>query len=197
MVPYGTGTVSANGTQIVPNADPAHPGHLFGLVHFDWHGPMPPPPLGPNPGPDDDCPGGCPPDHGNGPQAGDPVDLASGLQIVRAVDIAINGPRGSITINRIYRTLSNNPGPFGVGTGHDYYSYQLGTLGFLQGQGLITLITPDGNQYPFIQQPDGTFTNSKIPSFRGAAITNASSGIYQLRFRDGKSLKFQAPPTAP
>ena len=43
MVPYGTGTVSSDGTQIVPDADPAHPGHLYGLVHFDWHGPMPPP----------------------------------------------------------------------------------------------------------------------------------------------------------
>ena len=42
MVPYGTGSVSSNGMQIVPDADPAHPGHLYGLIHFDWHGPMPP-----------------------------------------------------------------------------------------------------------------------------------------------------------
>ncbi len=51
MVPYGTGAVSADGTQIVPDSDPAHPGHLFGLVHFDWHGPMPPPPPQGNPAP--------------------------------------------------------------------------------------------------------------------------------------------------
>ncbi len=31
MVPYGTGTVSSDGTQIVPDADPAHPGHLYRL----------------------------------------------------------------------------------------------------------------------------------------------------------------------
>ena len=29
---------------IVPDPDPAFPGHGYGLVHFDWHGPMPPPP---------------------------------------------------------------------------------------------------------------------------------------------------------
>ncbi|MFQ5699677.1 MAG: PKD domain-containing protein, partial [Myxococcota bacterium] len=39
MVQYGTGRVSADGRQIVPDLDPANPGHRFGLVHFDWHGP--------------------------------------------------------------------------------------------------------------------------------------------------------------
>ena len=43
MVPYGSAIVSNDGTQIVPNPDPAHPGHNYGLVHFDWHGPSAPP----------------------------------------------------------------------------------------------------------------------------------------------------------
>ncbi len=43
MIPYGTGVVSANGTQIVPDLDPAFPGKRYGIVNFDWHGPMPPP----------------------------------------------------------------------------------------------------------------------------------------------------------
>jgi RHS repeat-associated protein len=51
MVPYGTGAVSADATQIVPDPDPAHPGHLYGLIHFDWHGPMPAPAPQNNPGP--------------------------------------------------------------------------------------------------------------------------------------------------
>ena len=41
MVPYGTATVSADGTQVVPDPDSMHPGHLYGLMHFDWHGVMP------------------------------------------------------------------------------------------------------------------------------------------------------------
>ena len=53
MVPYGTGTVSADGTQVIPDPDPAHAGHRYGIVHFDWHGQMPPapPPNQQNPGP--------------------------------------------------------------------------------------------------------------------------------------------------
>src|SRR5436309_3116420 len=43
MIPYGTGTVSGDGTQIVPDPDPSNVGHRYGIVHFDWHGPMPPP----------------------------------------------------------------------------------------------------------------------------------------------------------
>lgn len=38
MVIYGTGVVSEDGTQIIPDFDPANPGKRFGLVHFDWHG---------------------------------------------------------------------------------------------------------------------------------------------------------------
>ena len=41
MVVYGTGTVAEDGSQIVPDPDPANPGRRYGLVHFDWHGPRP------------------------------------------------------------------------------------------------------------------------------------------------------------
>src|SRR5262249_35846774 len=44
MVQYGTGIISDDGMQVIPNPDPAHPGHDYGLVHFDWHGPSAPPP---------------------------------------------------------------------------------------------------------------------------------------------------------
>jgi len=78
MVPYGTGAVSADATQIVPDPDPAHPGHLYGLLHFDWHGPMPPPPNQPNPPPPDNGGG----DGGGGtdtpPGGGDPPGGTSG-----------------------------------------------------------------------------------------------------------------------
>ncbi len=215
MVPYGTGAVSADGTQIVPDADPAHPGHLYGLVHFDWHGPMPGPSPGSGPGPGPDCsssccapsPGGDPtsdgggppgspggPDSPAGPQTGDPVDLASGLQIVRAMDIAIRGPRGSILINRVYRTLSTNQGPFGIGSGYNY-GYQLGTAGYVRGQGMINLVVPNGNQYPFSVQPNGTLTNSTTPAYSDVVITSPAANMYNLRFKNGITLQFQSPPT--
>jgi len=109
MVNYGTGTVSADGTQIFPDLDPSFPGHAYGIVHFDWHFPLPSQRRIVNPSPDP-----------NVPKAGDPVDPASGLLVVTKSDIAFGGERGQITITRTYRGLSADPGPFGIGTNHNY-----------------------------------------------------------------------------
>lgn len=175
MVPYGTGTVSSDGTVFVPNADPANPGHNYGLVHFDWHGPTAGnPPNGVNPS--TQCP--C-------PTAGKPVDLSSGIEVVRATDITLNGSRGSISLERTYRTLTTNPGPFGIGTGHNY-GYELYAT-----SAQILLAMPDGNQVPFAAQSNGTWTNSSIPMLLGAVISNPSSGTFNLRWKDGTVFVFQ------
>ena len=191
MVPYGTGTVSSDGTQIVPDPDPAHPGHLYGLIHFDWHGPMPPPPPTMNPGPTPCDPTVTCCNSAPCPTAASPIDLSSGVDIIRATDIAIDGPLGSISIDRVMRTLSTTPGPFGIGTNFSYGFYLL-TFAFVTGQGPITLVMPDGNQFSFSLQPDGTLTNITIPSLRGAVITIPSSGVYNLRWKNGIVYQFQA-----
>ncbi|HUB81307.1 MAG TPA: RHS repeat-associated core domain-containing protein [Bryobacteraceae bacterium] len=239
MVPYGTGAVSSNATQIAPDADPAHPGHLYGLMHFDWHGPMPPPPPVTNPGPPGNGPGPCgaggapgggdgaggcgtplPPAPPPGPfcplrgstatipgstfdvpkllagardgmsgqetaQAGDPVDLSSGIQVITNTDIAFAGSRGSIALVRTYRSLTSNPGPFGIGTGHNY-SLQLNVTDYVRnGSGIIYMVWPDGNQFPFSLTGPGTFVNSSVPAFAGAVFSNPSTGVYSLRYRNG------------
>jgi hypothetical protein len=102
MVPYGTGTVSPDGTAVIPDLDPARPGKRSGLVHFDWHGPMPPPPSAAG-----GCRQGCCPPGGSGggggpcpgccPFAGMPVNLSFGEETLTETDIAINSPRGAIT----------------------------------------------------------------------------------------------------
>ena len=53
MVPYGMATVSSDGTAIIPNIDTSTGSaqHRFGIVNFDWHGPMAPPPPTVNPAP--------------------------------------------------------------------------------------------------------------------------------------------------
>lgn len=251
MVKYGTGTVSNDGTQIVPDFDPAHPNHRFGLVHFDWHGPQSQPGNQSNPAPpgggtsagnppgggtaaggntspptvqpasgDDGC-NSCPCDPSQqtllvapasietenlaqagladtdpGAEAGDPVDLFSGIQVIRDTDISISSPRGAISIVRTYRSLTNNPGPFGIGTNHNY-GYQLGVFGFLQGQGMINLVTPDGNQFPFNQQSNGALANTTIPAVAGAVLSNPSSGVYNLRWKNGTVYQFQPSPQGP
>jgi len=194
LVKYGTGTVSADASEIVPDPDPAHPGHRFGISHFDWHGPMAPAPNANNP---------CP----NGPSffqkilsffghsspcasGGDPVDLASGLLNFTKTDIAFGSSRGQVSIQRTYRTLSGAPGPFGVGTNHNY-GYLLDVSNLLRGTGkFVTLVMPDGNQFQFVQQGTSTFVNSTIPDLLGAVITSPSSGGFNLRWRNGSSWSF-------
>jgi len=179
MVPYGTGTVSNDGTEFIADADPAHPGHGYGLVHFDWHGPSTNGQNGINPG-GDTC--NC--------TVGGPVDLSSGIVTYTTTDLQIGGGRGSIAINRYYRTLTTNPGPFGIGTSNDY-SYALNTYAYINGGATITLVMPDGNQFPMSQISDGTFVNGDIPTLRSAVLTaNGPSGPYTIRWPNGTVYQF-------
>ncbi len=201
MVPYGTGTVSADGTQVVPDMDPSHPGHRYGLVHFDWHGQMPPPPNQSNPAPSScmpnqscvpPCPGQCPASDatlGQPPNGGEPVDLSSGLQIVGVTDFSLAGTRGSISIQRVYRSLTTTDGPFGIGT-EMQYGWELST-GSPASAMAISLISPDGNQYLFSRQTNGTLTNSSVPSLQGVVMTTSASQA-TLRYPDGTVYQFQA-----
>jgi len=178
MVPYGTGTVANDGSNVIPDLDPAHPGKRYGLVHFDWHGQMPPPGPNVNPSPDGPC----------GPQEGKPVDISSGVEVITQTDIAIKGGRGSISIERTYRSLSTVGGPFGVGTSHNY-DYRLDTTQ-PQNSATLNLIMPDGNRFAFVRQANGTLINSTVPSLRGAVITTAPDATATLRWKDGVVYQF-------
>ncbi len=178
MVPYGTGTVSNDGTEFIADPDPNHPGHAYGLVHFDWHGPATAPPNTVNPGPK------------GSPQEGDPVDLASGLLNFTHTDIEIGGHRGGLRIDRVYRSVSTSSGPFGLGGSHNY-AYQLNTFPLLQDQGYVGLVMPDGNQYNMQQTPNGTYINSVIPELRGAVISGSTAaGAFTLTWVDGTVYNF-------
>jgi RHS repeat-associated protein len=187
MVNYGTGTVTGDGTQVLPDFDPANQGHRYGISHFDWHFFLPTAQNQTNPSPDPKT-----------PPTGDPVDPASGLLVVTKTDMAFGGARGQLAITRTFRGISVNPGPFGIGTNHNY-GIMLDTTNEASGQ--LTLIMPDGNQYPFVAQGDGTFVNSKIPSVRGAVVSNLTCASTQIGFgcgatltwKNGTTYKFQAP----
>ena len=129
---------------------------------------------------------GAPPG-GRFPEVGHPIDLASGIELITTTDIAINGSRGDISIARTYRTLSSAPGPFGIGTNHNY-GYLLNTNNL--GGTVISLIMPDGNQLPFTRQADGTLINSTIPMLRGVVLTTPSSDRADLRWKDGTTFRF-------
>ena len=104
--------------------------------------------------------------------------------MIRATDIAINGPLGKLSIDRTLRTMSTTPGPFGIGSGFNY-GYQLIT------EGVLTLVMPDGNQFPFNIPMNGGFTNNTVPAFAGAVLTG-SLGSYSIRWKDGTVYRFPA-----
>lgn len=178
MVPYGTGTVANDGSQVIPDFDPSRPGKRFGLVHFDWHGQMPPPGPEVNPSSEGPC----------GPQQGKPVDISSGIEVLTETDIAVSGGLGRIAIERTYRSLSTLAGPFGIGTSHNY-DYRLNTT-LPQNSAALNLIMPNGNQFPFVRQANGTLINTTIPSLQGAELTTASDGTASLRWKDGIVFRF-------
>src|SRR5437899_8505162 len=126
----------------------------------------------------------------NAPQNGDPVDTTSGLLAFTKTDIAFGGARGQVAILRTYRTLSGAPGPFGVGTNHNY-GYLLDTSNLFRGTGtFVNLVMPDGNQFQFVKQGTNTFVNSTIPSLLGAVITSSSTSTYNLRWKNGTVFRF-------
>ena len=182
MVPYGTGAVSADGTQFVPDMDPAHPGHRYGLLHFDWHMVGTPPPNQTNPF------------HGMKPcvVCGDPVDISTGLSIISETDISYGGARGTISVTRNYRSgayqpLASDYGPFGYGSNHNW-GYELDSLS-PAGAAVINLIMPDGNRFPFSKQANGTFVNAGIPDVGGAVMTVNGNNV-SLRWKNGTTLGF-------
>ncbi len=91
-------------------------------------------------------------------------------------------------IRRIYRTLSDEPGPFGIGTNHNY-GLRLDTDNPVAAQ-MINLIAPDGSRRPFVNDGTGVFTNTTSPSLRGDVMTVQPSGAVDLRFKNGSTFHF-------
>jgi RHS repeat-associated protein len=179
MLPYGTATVSTDGTQIIPDPNPSIPGTRYGIVNFDWHGSPGPPGTGLNPPP--------------GPFVGtcNPCNFATGLETIRATDISFGGMRGGITLVRTYQTLATNPGPFGIGSSHNF-QYFLDTAD-PQNQLLVNLILPTGSRLPLSRQSTADpFVNTTIEMLRGATMTASADAQAFLRLKDGTTYRFRS-----
>lgn len=206
MVAYGTGTVSNDGTTIIPDVDPSTGSLLrrFGIVHFDWHGPAAPGPTGPAPGPGGNyCPGQGTGTGGDGggnadldlssceppaPTGGDPVDLASGLLITTQSDIGLFSTRSSLEVKRTYRSVDNIVGPFGVGTDFNY-NFRIDNSK-PDSQAVVSLIMPNGSRFLFSRQPSGVLLTSSLPRMAGVVMTTQSDGTAQVIWRDGVVFNF-------
>jgi len=113
------------------------------------------------------------------------------LDVVTSTDLAVNGPLMPIVLVRTYRTLTTNPGPLGIGTGHNY-AYELDTSAYVKAGGPIGFILPNGSRFDFSMQPDGSLANSTTPFLIAARMTNPSLGIYNLAWPNGWVFQFQS-----
>ncbi len=181
MVPYGTGAVSPNGTQVIPDPDPAHSPHLYGLTRPGWHFFAPPPPPPPPP-PDD-----YPPDES--PVDGGPVYLGSGIDILKHTDLSLVGAPLSLQLVSGLYTNTTYLGPFGIGGDHNF-DYTIDT-GSSNSAAMFNLVMPFGARHiPFVRQTNGTLLNTTDPPYAGAVFTSNADNSSALRLRSGLTYLF-------
>ncbi len=159
---YGTGTVSADGKTITPNAG-------AGLRDFSWHFPSPPSRDG-NQGDPSSCPSS---------RGGDPVEFTTGVKIETMTEISFGGARGGLELTRTYTSdqaifysilgNSSNVYRFGVGT-RDNYDVRL--IGAFNSNGSGYLVTPE--QTPFFATGNQTFNGGRLFSYDA---TLSASGV--------------------
>src|SRR5262249_10332211 len=126
---------------------------------------------------------------GGNPHCGDPVDVATGLLVLKTVDIALHSSRSSLVVERIYRTLSASSGAFGLGSQH-LFNYLLDTAQPQSAQ-QINLISQDGSRFRFSRQSDGTFVNGYVDWLRGVVLRPTGPDTAEIRFKYGTVWGFQ------
>ena len=140
---YGHGTVSADGTQVMPTA-----GTTVSLITPFGQTQQPPPNGGPK-----------------GPQGGDPVDLYTGLLSVAKTDLSV---RDVIPATFTHYLRQNDPVSRALGIGgDDNYDIYLTDAG-----SNINLTMGNGAQYVFTPTGNNTWAEGNDPgAFMGATLT--------------------------
>jgi YD repeat-containing protein len=175
---YGRGTVSRDGTQIVP--DPGVEFHrvtcIFVLGPTTWVPPTAPPP-------------------GGNATAADPVDLATGLFTYEKVDLVLPDVI-PIVLRRTYRTLDGiRFHPFGYGSGASYQLYLVGDTTSYQ---FAELILSDGARIRYNRTSAGTdkvgavMAHTATPTgfFKSTLFWNATRAGWEISFKDGTAYEF-------
>ena len=131
---YGMGTVTADGTQVIPN-----PGvtlyELTGAMINTGNTPRPNGPPQGDPNAND----------------GEPVNLSTGLFVMEKTDLFLPDIL-PIVLTRTSRNGDNNARPFGIGTTHPYAMFLWSANQFREAD----LILPDGGRIHFVRISPGT-----------------------------------------
>jgi RHS repeat-associated protein len=137
---YGVGTVSTNGSQIVPDGGIGFTTFGCGLGNRN-----PPPPA-------------CSPDDGVSDNGGDLVTLGTGVFQQDTPDIVIPGLM-PIDLTRNYRSQDNNQYDFGIGTQHSFDYRLYGTASLTNTGSYIDFTLPNDNSYRFVYETNTTQFN--------------------------------------
>jgi hypothetical protein len=199
--PYGEGTVTADGKQVVPNA-----GVAFYTAMASSYSPPPPPPPPPGPPPPPPPPGpdgpgdGPGPEGGDGPEGedggspcdGDPVACATGT-FVHAVTDLLMADVVPLRIDRAYRTNDPDPRLFGRGMSSDYNAFVTSTDPLNQYTHML-LVWGDGSQYRFNRiSGTGQYTTSVWEANDGGALYKSrmqwNSSLGQMGLRTAVRLR--------
>lgn len=176
---YGHGTVTPDGSQVVPDA---------GVEVYQFTGAMlitpgedPPPPAGPQPG-------------GQVTDA-DPVDLGSGLLVDRTTDLAVDDVL-PIGITRTYQQSDTGRRSFGIGVTNEYDIRLYSNQRFVEAD----VIMPDGGKVHYRRITPGSvgpndFLNAALAAdptptpFNGSILAWNGNG-WDLRLRNGLTYVF-------
>ncbi|MFF3425716.1 RHS repeat-associated core domain-containing protein [Streptomyces sp. NPDC002602] len=168
---YGQGAVSADGRQVVPDANTrvwAFHGAMFNIGDWapwltswlkdavDW-------------------------------LSGDPVELSTGMLTDSHTDLAVSDPRGSAEATRTYWQGDTVKRSFGIGRDLMYNAF----LHSEQQYGEVDLYLPGGAKVHFTRTSPGNGWSDAVfepldtsSEFKGSKISNVDSR-WELRFRDG------------
>lgn len=168
---YGQGTVSPDGSQVIP--DPAV--KIYEFTGAMVGGPGLAPPTGPRPGPK--------------ATDGDPVDLGTGLFNYEKTDLTLSDII-PVALTRTYRPGDTVSRAFGIGASHPYDIFLIGdTFPYTY----MELVLQDGGKIRYNRISSGTsFTDavyihsSTATQYYGSIIAyNSSNDTWVLTFKDG------------
>ena len=185
---YGTGKVSPDGTQVIPDQGVAFYENMAGGHTISGGDPAPddgPPPC--EEGEDCSC---------RAARDGDPVDCFSGLFIHARTDTAIRDVM-PISLRRVYRQNDTVRRAFGIGTAHNYAMYlQPPVSGDLA---TLDLVLSNGARVRY-RRISGAFhdgvwehttSSSRFYKSRLVAIFNTTGEYWTIQLKDGSVYEFE------
>lgn len=185
---YGQGTVTSDGTQVMP--DP-------GVVIYEFSGAMVSLPTN---GPDDGPCVDCQPEPGLGDSPDNPegyVDPSTGLLDDSEVDMTIPDTI-PIQVARSYRQKDNASRGFGIGTNLSYDFFNVGnSVDTTSNYDFQDLVLPNGSRvhYPRISPGttygDAIYQNTTAPGVFYGSIINGGAAPWVLTLKDGVKYSFR------